>query len=357
MSFLRHAAVRPHHAYVFAGPEGSGKKLALDAFAAALLCADQGCGTCRACTLALGERHPNVSVIEPEGLDIRVETIRTQVWHEVYMTSLEPGRKIFIIREADRLNPKAADALLKVLEEPLSDSILILSSARPDELPSTILSRCHVVNFLPLTEEFVVQALVDGGVAHDRAVAAARLTSGNLGRARRMATDADGLDFRETAREVLAAIETGIYGAMNGADTVIDAAKVHKKELAARADEEMRPFQDEAGRPLDEFRGVIKRIEDRQKRKERRFERDFIDLVLLAMSALLRDRVVVGVGGDPQWRMHLDVASGEASDPAPPVRAIVALEAARAALADDTNLNARLILEHAFLEVAGVLAD
>jgi len=67
-----------------------------------------------------------------------------------YRTPPEPGRKIFLIREADRLNPSAADVLLKVLEEPPSDAVLVLLSARPDELPETVLSRCHVVTFLPL---------------------------------------------------------------------------------------------------------------------------------------------------------------------------------------------------------------
>ena len=67
MAFLRQAASRPHHAYLLAGPEGGGKQLAARAFAAALLCPDGGCGECRACKLALAERHPNVFVVEPAG--------------------------------------------------------------------------------------------------------------------------------------------------------------------------------------------------------------------------------------------------------------------------------------------------
>ena len=118
MAFLRGAAERPHHAYVFAGPEGSGKSLAARAFAASLLCANGGCGECRDCRLALRDQHPNEFVVEPEGRDIHVDTVRDEVWHPAYLTPPEPGRKVFLIREADRLSPAAADTLLKVLEEP-----------------------------------------------------------------------------------------------------------------------------------------------------------------------------------------------------------------------------------------------
>ena len=66
-AFLARAIRQPHHAYLFSGPEGSGKRLAMRAFAAALLCPNGGCGECRACRLALGERHPNMLVLEPSG--------------------------------------------------------------------------------------------------------------------------------------------------------------------------------------------------------------------------------------------------------------------------------------------------
>ena len=59
-------------------------------------------------------------------------------------TAPEPGRKVFVIREADRLSPTAADTLLKVLEEPPADAVFLLMSARAHELPDTILSRCHL---------------------------------------------------------------------------------------------------------------------------------------------------------------------------------------------------------------------
>jgi DNA polymerase-3 subunit delta' len=350
IAFLRQAVARPHHAYLLAGPEGGGKSLGARAFAAALLCKDGGCGECRDCRLALEDKHPNETIVEPEGRDIHVETVRAQVWHPAYRTAPEPGRKVFVIREADRLNPAAADVLLKVLEEPPTDAVIMLLSARPDELPETVLSRCHVVSFLPLSERFIVGELTSEGADPMRAALAARLSGGNLGRARRLANDAEGMAFREVAREALGLAARGADGALAAADLVLVAAERYKKELAGSLETELAPFLDERGRAEDAYRTAIRRIEERHKRQVRRAERDYVDRVLLAVSALLRDRVVAAVGGEPELLMNPDVHP--AVTPIPVAAAgVAAAEAARAALADDVNLNTRLVLEQAFLRL------
>ncbi|HEX6330476.1 MAG TPA: DNA polymerase III subunit [Actinomycetota bacterium] len=352
MAFLRQAASRPHHAYLLAGPEGGGKQLGARAFAAALLCKRGGCGECRDCRLALEDKHPNEAVVEPEGRDIHVDTVRTEIWHPAYRTAPEPGRKVFLLREADRLNAAAADVLLKVLEEPPADAVIVLLSARPDELPETVVSRCHVVSFLPLSEDFVVSALTAEGADPDRASLAARLSGGNLGRARRLATDPDGLSFRETAREALELAGAGPAGALQAAELVLAAAERFKKELADRQKQDLTPFLDERGRPEDAYRAAIRRIQQRHDRQLRRAERDHVDRVLLAASALLRDRVVAAVGGGADLMLNPDVAVSPAAIPAS-AAGVAAAEEARAALADEVNLNTRLVLERAFLRLAG----
>src|SRR3954447_9370211 len=118
VAFLRRAAERPHHAYVLAGPEGSGKSLVARAFVAALLCPTGGCGVCRDCTLALREHHPNEFVVEPEGRDIHIDTIREEVWPPAYRRARARGRRFFVPGGPARLSPAAANTLLKVLEEP-----------------------------------------------------------------------------------------------------------------------------------------------------------------------------------------------------------------------------------------------
>jgi DNA polymerase III subunit delta' len=351
IAFLRRAAERPHHAYLLAGPEGGGKTLGARAFAAALLCHVGGCGKCRDCRLALADKHPNQVVVEPEGRDIHVETVRSEVWHPAYRTAPEPGRKVFVIREADRLNLAAADVLLKILEEPPAETVIMLLSARPDELPETVVSRCHVVSFLPLSERFVSDALQMEGIDAERAGLAARLAGGNLGRARRLAAEKDGLSFRDVAIRALDLAGAGPAGALEAAELVLAEAERYKKEVAESQKDDLLPFLDERGRPEDAYRAAIRRIEERHRRQVRRAERDYVDRVLLAVSALLRDRVAAVVGGGSDVLMNPDVTPaimpvGRSAG------GVAAAEEARAGLAEDVNLNPRLVLEQAFLRLA-----
>jgi DNA polymerase-3 subunit delta' len=352
MAFLRGAAERPHHAYIFAGPEGSGKSIAAIAFTAALLCPDGGCGECRSCRLVAAGHHPNVFLVEPEGRDIHVDTIREEVWTPVSRTAPEPGRKVFVIREADRLSPAAADTLLKVLEEPPADAVFLLMSARAHELPDTIWSRCHVVTFTALSEDFVVEVLVGEGVPQVRAHLAARLAGGNLGRARRLAVNEDGLAFRDAAIDALVHATNGAAGSLDAAEVVLKAAAGYKKRLSAELDEELAPFMDDRGRPEDAYRGAIKRIEIRFQRKERRAERDYVDWVLLATSTLLRDTIATAVGGSPDVLMNPDLPPEDLLTVAQAAHGLTGMEEARAELAEDINLNTRLVLERAFLTLA-----
>jgi DNA polymerase III subunit delta' len=359
IAFLIGATERPHHAYVFAGPEGSGKSLAARAFAAALLCTHGGCGECRDCRLAEEDHHPNQFVVEPEGRDIHVDTIRSEVWQPAYRTAPEPGRKLFVVREADRLSPQAADTLLKVLEEPPADAVLLLLSARAHELPETVLSRCHVVTFTALPEAFVVEELVRGGADDVRARLAARPAGGNLGRSRRLAGSEEGLRFRDAARTAIDLAAGGPSGSLEAAGVVLQAAAEYKKGMKEELKADLAPFMDERGQPEEAHRGPIKRLEVRFQRRERRAERDYVDWVLLGVSALLRDSVAVEVGGGIEVLLNPDLA-GEGDGARLPVvratRGMAAVEEARAALAEDINLNTRLVLERAFLRLGDVAA-
>jgi DNA polymerase-3 subunit delta' len=353
VAFLRGAADRPHHAYVLAGPEGSGKSLGARAFAAALLCHRGGCGECRDCRLALIDQHPNEFLVEPEGRDIHVDTIRDAIWTPAYRTAPEPGRKVFVIREADRLSSAAADTLLKVLEEPPAETVFLLLSARAHELPATIWSRCHVVTFTALSEPFVVDQLVSEGVPPDRARLAARLAGGNIGRARRLATSEDGLAFRDAAARALERAATGPAGALEAADVVLVAAADYKKGLKGDLERELAPFLDERGRPEEVYRGAIRRLEVRFHRRERRAERDSVDWVLLAASAFLRDRVAAAAGVLRDDLLNPDLAIEDLSVERA-TAGLAGMEEARASLAEDVNLNVRLVLERAFLRLSAV---
>jgi DNA polymerase III subunit delta' len=355
--FLEKAAARPHHAYLFAGPEGSGKQQAARAFAAALLCPQGGCGECRDCRLALADRHPNLVVVEPEGRDIRVgdgpDDHGTARWMVAWAsrTAPEPGWKVFRVEQADRMTPEAADVLLKALEEPTGETVFILSSARPDELPETVRSRCQTVTFHPLAEDFVVETLTREGAPEQRARLATRIAGGNLGRARRIAVLDEGLAFRDSALEALRAAGNGAPGALAAAERLMVAAKEYQKGLSRDLEAAIEPFTDpETGAPLKQFRAEIRRLEERHIRRERRAERDFLDWSLLALETVFRDSLLSAAGGDRDWSINLDLDPGRLSA-TEAARAVEVIEDAREALADETNLNVRLVLEEAFLRL------
>jgi DNA polymerase-3 subunit delta' len=360
VAFLERAAERPHHAYLFAGPEGSGKQQVARAFVATLLCPRGGCGECRDCRLALGDRHPNLVLVEPEGRDIRVgegsDEDGTARWivGRAYLTAPEPGPKVFRIEQADRMTEEAADVLLKALEEPPADTVFILASARPHEIPETIRSRCQTVTFRPLSESFLVDTLVAEGVEEGRARLAARISGGNMGRARRMASDPEGLAFRDVALGAVAEAGRGPAGALDAVERLTEAGGEYRKRLARRLGEELDPFLDpDSGQPLEQYRGAVRRMEARHRRLERRAEREFLDASLLALEAWFRDGLLRGAGGDPGWAINLDL-DGPSLDAAEAAAAVEVLEQARAALADETNLNPRLVLEEAFLSLPAV---
>ncbi|MBI2238029.1 MAG: hypothetical protein HYU54_05825, partial [Actinobacteria bacterium] len=183
------------------------------------------------------------------------------------------------------------------------------------------------------------------------AVLCARLSGGNLGRARRLATGPDGLGFRDVGLEALALAGGGPGGALAAAEAVLSAAEKYRKGLKDLLEAELEPFLDERGRPEDAYRGAIRRLEERHKRRVRRAERDYVDWVLLAVSAVLRDRIAEAVGGGAHLLINLDLPSEPAGDIARVAGGLSAVEEARAALAEDLNLNPRLVLEQAFLRV------
>jgi DNA polymerase-3 subunit delta' len=359
-AFLARALRRPHHAYLFTGPEGSGKRLGLRAFTAALLCPQGGCGECRDCRLALGERHPNMLVLEPTGPDILVGKDATDpstargFARAVYLTPQEPGRKVMVVLQADRLRTEAADVLLKVLEEPPGDTVIVLLSARPADLPDTIRSRCQEIVFPPLTEAFVVETLAREGVDPEHARLVSRLAGGNIGRARRMARDERGLAFRDAALTAAERASGGPAGALAAAEGLLAEAKDFRTRLGADLEWELRPFLDEQGKPEEAFRPVVRRIEEQHERRVRRAEREFLDSALSALSGWYRDSVVrsVGVPGNPLINLDLSDRNPVDGEAAAGALSMGAVEEARALLADETNLNGRLLLERLFLQLA-----
>ena len=140
---------RLSHAYMLAGPEGRSRDEAARRLAAALLCPSEEppCGQCRDCRKALEGIHPDVTVIRREQGDnqlrreIRVGQIR-QMTADAAIAPNEAARKVYIIDQAERMNPQAQNALLKALEDPPGHACFILCTAAADGLLETVRSRC-----------------------------------------------------------------------------------------------------------------------------------------------------------------------------------------------------------------------
>lgn len=146
------------HAYIFLGPSGIGKKLVAFDFAKALNCdsyelniANTPCGTCLSCRKIESSNHPDILFVRPEkeGASIKIDMIR-QVIRDSGIKPYEGRKKVYIIDDADYMTEEASNALLKTLEAPPSDSVLILITGSLDALLDTIVSRSQVVRFFPL---------------------------------------------------------------------------------------------------------------------------------------------------------------------------------------------------------------
>ena len=163
ISILQTAAARNRipHAYLFYGTEGVGKRTVAEIFSKAMNCMNNtidACDECPSCVKIDRGNHPDVVMIRAEGQFIKVKEIR-ELQERMKFRPLEGRKRIFIIDDADRMNIVSANALLKTLEEPSASNILILITARPHQLPMTILSRCQHVRFNPLQRETVAAYL------------------------------------------------------------------------------------------------------------------------------------------------------------------------------------------------------
>lgn len=141
------------HALLFAGPSGIGRKKAAWALAQSLLCEKQhpACGECPSCINVEQEKSQDILFIQPEGLYIKVESIRP-ISRFLALQSFAPAR-VIIIDSAHQMNPQAANSLLKILEEPPKNVYFILISSHLSALPATIRSRVQILRFLPLNEK------------------------------------------------------------------------------------------------------------------------------------------------------------------------------------------------------------
>lgn len=188
--------------YLFAGPEGVGKRLVAITLAKAVNCLEtdaDSCDTCASCKKIENNQHPDVHIIEASESEIKIEQIR-QLQRDISFKPYEAKTKVFIIDNAHKLTAEASSCLLKILEEPPADSLIILVSDKPALLFKTIISRCKLLNFLPLPRRqlqdiFKKDFALDNNTAHFLAY----FSEGRLGSALKLK---DGDTLREKNRVI-----------------------------------------------------------------------------------------------------------------------------------------------------------
>lgn len=155
LSILRRAlsAGRVAHAYLFVGPEGVGKATVAWSFAKALQCPRQegdACETCDSCVKVSHGNHPDVIGVEPTGSQIRIDQIR-DLQRQMIHRPLEGRWRTIVMDRAQDMTPHAANALLKILEEPPEGNVMILIALSTSSLLPTVVSRCQALHFPPLS--------------------------------------------------------------------------------------------------------------------------------------------------------------------------------------------------------------
>ena len=290
------------HAWLLTGPPGSGRSVAAKAFAAALQCPDGGCGTCRECRTALEGTHADVDIVATEGLTLKVDLARDLVQLAARRPSV--GRwRVIVIEDADRLHERAADALLKALEEPVARTVWVLCAPSLEDVIITIRSRSRHVRLRTPPVEAVAALLVRrDGIDPAMATFAARAAQSHVGLARRLARDEGA---RNRRREVIA-LAAKIRSVGDAVGAAADLDLIARDEAVAASTER---DSTEKARLLETLgadpgartqpphvRAQVSALEREQKTRATRFTRDVIDRSLMDLISIYRDAMVMHSG-------------------------------------------------------------
>jgi DNA polymerase-3 subunit delta' len=348
------------HAWLFTGPPGSGRSVAARAFAAALQCTSSGtgCGACQGCRTTLAGTHPDVRQVVPEGLSISVAEMRALVAGASRRPSA--GRwQVLLIEDADRLTEGAANALLKAVEEPPPRTVFLLCapSDHPEDIAVTLRSRCRLVGLRTPPAAAIAEVLVARDGIDDAVAAwAASVCGGHIGRARRLATDAQARERREAVLRVPTALRS-LADVFTMADELVAAAEAEADGLtAARNAAETSELETALGAggtgkgaavAARGAKGAIRELERRQKSRATRTQRDALDRALVDLAGFYRDTLVTAFGATvalthPDRAADVTAVAGQLP-PEALLRRLEAVLACREAL--ELNVKPRIAIE------------
>jgi len=283
------------HAWLFTGPPGSGRSSAAVAFASALICSNDGCGTCVDCRAAKAGTHADVEIIRTEGLSIKIEEIRELLTRVAWAPAMG-GWRVVVMEDADRLTESAANALLKAIEEPGNRTVWLLCAPTLQDVLPTIRSRCRHLQLVTPSAKDVADVLVNReGVSPAMADYAARASQGHIGRARYLASDETIRNRRNTIIRLPMQIND-VASAFKAAEILLNLATEEAEVAASVRDEKESTELAEAWGKGATGRGMatggskaIKDLEKEQKSRTTRMIRDSIDGALVDIATLYRD--------------------------------------------------------------------
>lgn len=168
------------HAYLFEGKKGTGKKDVGILLAKSFYCENidsyEPCDNCKNCKRIQSGNHPDVHIVEPDGLSIKKGQIQA-LQEEFSKSGVESNKKLYMINHADKMTVNAANSLLKFLEEPNANTIAILMTEQYHKMLNTILSRCQLLSFHPLQPKAIQETLIKSDVTKSIAALVAQLTN------------------------------------------------------------------------------------------------------------------------------------------------------------------------------------
>ncbi|WP_424888296.1 DNA polymerase III subunit delta' [Streptomyces sp. XH2] len=311
------------HAWLFTGPPGSGRATAARAFAAALQCVSPdravggtpGCGFCEGCHTTLVGTHADVEIVRTDQLSIGVKETRDLVRR----AQLSPagGRwQVIVLEDADRLTEGAGNVLLKAVEEPAPRTVWLLCAPSLEDVLPTIRSRCRLLTLRTPPVAAVADILARrDGIEPELAARVARATQGHIGRARRLATDERARARRAAVLKLPLRVDD-VGGCLKAAQELIDAAAEDAKQVAEEVDtketEELRAALGAAAGTGSRLprgtAGAMKELQDRQKRRSTRTQRDSLDLALVDLTGFYRDVLAMQLGS------RVEVANADMQD-------------------------------------------
>ncbi len=330
---VRHREEGVFHSWLFTGPPGSGRSNLAIAFAAALMCKEQGCGVCQSCVLVKSGTHPDITTLSTEKVQIAIAEIRELVTASVLGSSMSKYR-IMVIEDADRMTANASNVLLKALEEPPAGTIWMLCAPSEADMLPTIRSRVRRVGLKVPSIEDVAKLLVErDGVEPALAAKAAAEAQSHIGMARRLATSSEARNRRRDVLKAAMSI-TNVTLAAKTSERWLELAQKDADALTSERDDvEKDELMASMGiGPKDAvppaLRSELKRLADAQKRRATRSLRDGLDRVFIDLLALYRDVLSVQLGtGAPLINEDLSADIGAVADRTKPEHTLAKLEA------------------------------